>query len=317
MFLSKEGDFSMALYPIAKMILEQMEAAGAPQMSTLTPEEARVSTDVSSLAGIPEAVASVEERHIPGPAGDIPIRIYTPQGQGPFPALIYYHGGGWVIGNLDVVDVPCRQLANRTGCVVISVDYRLAPEHPFPAPAEDAYAAVEWVAANGDEIDVDSSKIAVSGDSAGGNLAAVVCLMAKDKGGPKISYQILFYPVTEHSYETKSYQENADGYFLTKDSMVWFWNHYLQQEEDGKNPYASPLLAEDVSGLPPALVVTAEYDPLRDEGEAYAKKLLDAGVGVTLKRYEGLIHGFIWMTGALPQGIEAIELAAEELKAVF
>ena len=307
----------MALYPIAKMILEQMEAAGAPQMSTLTPEEARVSTDVSSLAGIPEAVASVEERHIPGPAGDIPIRIYTPQGQGPFPALIYYHGGGWVIGNLDVVDVPCRQLANRTGCVVISVDYRLAPEHPFPAPAEDAYAAVEWVAANGDEIDVDSSKIAVSGDSAGGNLAAVVCLMAKDKGGPKISYQILFYPVTEHSYETKSYQENADGYFLTKDSMVWFWNHYLQQEEDGKNPYASPLLAEDVSGLPPALVVTAEYDPLRDEGEAYAKKLLDAGVGVTLKRYEGLIHGFIWMSGALPQGIEAIELAAEELKAVF
>ena len=317
MFLSKGGDFSMALYPIAKMILEQMEAAGAPQMSTLTPEEARVSTDVSSLAGIPEAVASVEERHIPGPAGDIPIRIYTPQGQGPFPALIYYHGGGWVIGNLDVVDVPCRQLANRTGCVVISVDYRLAPEHPFPAPAEDAYAAVEWVAANGEEIDVDSSKIAVSGDSAGGNLAAVVCLMAKDKGGPKISYQILFYPVTEHSYETKSYQENADGYFLTKDSMVWFWNHYLQQEEDGKNPYASPLLAEDVSGLPPALVVTAEYDPLRDEGEAYAKKLLDAGVGVTLKRYEGLIHGFIWMSGALPQGIEAIELAAEELKAVF
>ena len=317
MFLSKEGDFAMALYPMAKMILEQMEAVGAPQMSTLTPEEARVSTDVSSLAGIPEAVASVEERHIPGPAGDIPIRIYTPQGQGPFPALIYYHGGGWVVGNLDVVDVPCRQLANRTGCVVISVDYRLAPEHPFPAPAEDAYAAVEWVAANGDEIDVDSSKIAVSGDSAGGNLAAVVCLMAKDKGGPKISYQILFYPVTEHSYETKSYQENADGYFLTKDSMVWFWNHYLQQEEDGKNPYASPLLAEDVSGLPPALVVTAEYDPLRDEGEAYAKKLLDAGVGVTLKRYEGLIHGFIWMSGALPQGVEAIELAAEELKAVF
>ena len=160
-------------------------------------------------------------------------------------------------------------------------------------------------------------KIAVSGDSAGGNLAAVVCLMAKDKGGPKISYQILFYPVTEHSYETASYRDNADGYFLTKDSMVWFWNHYLQQEENGKNPYASPLLAEDVSGLPPALVVTAEYDPLRDEGEAYAKKLLDAGVGVTLKRYEGLIHGFIWMSGALPQGVEAIELAAEELKGVF
>ncbi|MGM9950322.1 MAG: alpha/beta hydrolase [Lysinibacillus sp.] len=307
----------MALHPAAKVILEQLEAAGAPPMSTLTPEEARTSMDIGLLAGIPEAVASVEERRIPGPAGDIPVRIYTPEGQGPFPAIIYYHGGGWVIGNLDVVDVPCRLLANRTGCVVISVDYRLAPEHPFPAPAEDAYAAVEWVANHGETIFVDTSKLVVSGDSAGGNLAAVVCLMAKDKGGPEISYQILFYPVTEHSYNTKSYQDNAQGYFLTKDSMEWFWNHYLQEEENGEHPYASPLRAEDVSGLPPALVITAEYDPLRDEGEAYAKKLLDAGVGITLKRYEGMIHGFIWMSGALPQGGEAIELAAEELNGVF
>ena len=306
----------MALHPAAKLILEQMEVSGAPAMSTLTPEEARISTDISMLAGVPEEVAKVEETLIPGPAGEIPVRIYTPEGQGPFPALVYYHGGGWVIGNLDVVDVPCRQLANRTGCIVISVDYRLAPEHPFPAPAEDAYAAVEWVAENGDSICVDSSRIAVAGDSAGGNLAAVVCLMAKDKEGPKISYQILFYPVTEHSYDTISYHENAEGYFLTKDSMVWFWNHYLQ-EESGEHPYASPLRAKDVSGLPPALVVTAEYDPLRDEGEAYAKKLFDAGVGVTLKRYEGLIHGFVWMSGVLPQGLEAIELAAEELQGIF
>lgn len=306
----------MALHPAAKLVLEQMEVSGTPAMSTLTPEEARISTDISMLAGVPEEVAKVEETLIPGPAGEIPVRIYTPEGQGPFPALVYYHGGGWVIGNLDVVDVPCRQLANRTGCVVISVDYRLAPEHPFPAPAEDAYAAVEWVAENGDSICVDSSRIAVAGDSAGGNLAAVVCLMAKDKEGPKISYQILFYPVTEHSCDTISYHENAEGYFLTKDSMVWFWNHYLQ-EESGEHPYASPLRAKDVSGLPPALVVTAEYDPLRDEGEAYAKKLFDAGVGVTLKRYEGLIHGFVWMSGVLPQGLEAIELAAEELQGIF
>lgn len=306
----------MALHPAAKLILEQMEVSGTPAMSTLTPEEARISTDISMLAGVPEEVAKVEETLIPGPAGEIPVRIYTPEGQGPFPALVYYHGGGWVIGNLDVVDVPCRQLANRTGCVVISVDYRLAPEHPFPAPAEDAYAAVEWVAENGDSICVDSSRIAVAGDSAGGNLAAVVCLMAKDKEGPKISYQILFYPVTEHSCDTISYHENAEGYFLTKDSMVWFWNHYLQ-EESGEHPYASPLRAKDVSGLPSALVVTAEYDPLRDEGEAYAKKLFDAGVGVTLKRYEGLIHGFVWMSGVLPQGLEAIELAAEELQGIF
>lgn len=306
----------MALHPAAKLILEQMEASGAPAMSTLSPAEARVSMDISMLAGVTEEVASVKERLIPGPAGEIPVRIYTPEGQGPFPALIYYHGGGWVIGNLDAVDVPCRQLTNRTGCVVISVDYRLAPEHPFPAPAEDAYAAVEWVAENGESICVDTSKIAVAGDSAGGNLAAVVCLMAKDRGGPKISYQILFYPVTDHNYETKSYQDNEEGYFLTKDSMIWFWNHYLQ-EESGEHPYASPLQAKDVSGLPPALVVTAEYDPLRDEGEAYAKRLFDAGVPVTLKRYEGLIHGFIWMSGALAQGLDAIELAAEELEGVF
>jgi acetyl esterase len=306
----------MALHPAAKLILEQMEAARAPAMSTLTPAEARRSTDISMLAGIPEEVASIEERLIPGPAGEIPIRIYTPEGQGPFPVLIYYHGGGWVIGSLDVVDVPCRQLANRTGCVVISVDYRLAPEHPFPAPAEDAYAAVVWAAENGESLCMDSSKIIVAGDSAGGNLAAVVCLMAKDRGGPKISYQILFYPVTDHSYETKSYQDNAEGYFLTKDSMMWFWNHYLQ-EKSGEHPYASPLRVKDVNSLPPALVVTAEYDPLRDEGEAYAKRLFDAGIPVTLKRYEGLIHGFVWMSGVLPQGLEAIELAAEELNGMF
>nr|WP_281427635.1 alpha/beta hydrolase [Mesobacillus maritimus] len=269
------------------------------------------------MAGIPEEVGKVEDRRIPGPGGEIPVRIYTPEGEGPFPALVYYHGGGWVIGNLDTVEVPCRLLTNRANCVVISVDYRLAPEHKFPAAAEDAYSAVQWVVDNASSIGVDSARVAVGGDSAGGNLAAVVALMAKDKGGPSISYQMLIYPVTNHNYDTQSYKDNAEGYFLTKSTMEWFWNHYLRNEEDGKNPYASPLLAEDVSGLPPALVITGGFDPLRDEGEAYAEKLKAAGVAVEATRYDGMIHGFFWLPGMLLQGDKAIHQAANALREAF
>lgn len=307
----------MTLDPQAKFILNQLEEAGAPPMHTLTPEEARQAFDLTPLAGEPEEVGKVENRTIPGPAGEIPVRIYTPRGEGPFPVLVYYHGGGWVIGNLDGVDVPCRLLTNRANCVVVSVDYRLAPENKFPAAAEDAYAAVKWVAENGSTIQVDTERIAVGGDSAGGNLAAVVALMARDHGGPSLVYQMLIYPVTNHSYETESYRQNADGYLLTRDSMVWFWNHYLREEQDGQNPYASPLLAEDLSGLPPALVLTAEYDPLRDEGEAYAERLKEAGVSVETTRYNGMIHGFFWMPGALEQGRKSIEQAASALRKAF
>ena len=307
----------MALDPQAKFLLEQMEAAGAPPMDSLSPEEARATTDFSALAGAPEEVGKVENRNIPGPGGEIPVRIYTPNGEGPFPALVYYHGGGWVIGNLETVDVPCRLLANRANCVVVSVDYRLAPEHKFPAAADDSYAAAKWVVENADSIQVDAESVAIGGDSAGGNLAAVVALMARDKGEISLAYQMLVYPVTNHSYATESYTENADGYLLTKDSMVWFWNHYLRNEEDGKNPYASPLQAEDLSGLPPALVLTGEFDPLRDEGEAYAERLREAGVQVEAKRYDGMIHGYFWMPGVLEQGRQSIEHAAKALKQVF
>ncbi|NHM31468.1 alpha/beta hydrolase [Neobacillus terrae] len=307
----------MALDPQAKFLLEQMEAAGAPPMDSLSPEEARATTDFSALAGEPEEVGKVENQTIAGPGGEIPVRIYTPKGEGPFPALVYYHGGGWVIGNLETVDVPCRLLANRANCVVVSVDYRLAPEHKFPAAADDSYAAAKWVVDNAASIQVDAERVAIGGDSAGGNLAAVVALMARDKGEISLAYQMLVYPVTNHSYATESYTENADGYLLTKDSMVWFWNHYLQSEEDGKNPYASPLLAEDLSGLPPALVLTGEFDPLRDEGEAYAERLREAGVQVEAKRYDGMIHGYFWMPGALEQGRQSIEHAAKALKQVF
>ena len=307
----------MALDPQAKFLLEQMEAAGAPPMDSLSPEEARATTDFSALAGVPEEVGKVENRNIPGPGGEIPVRIYTPNGEGPFPALVYYHGGGWVIGNLETVDVPCRLLANRANCVVVSVDYRLAPEHKFPAAADDSYAAAKWVVENAASIQVEAERVAIGGDSAGGNLAAVVALMARDKGEISLAYQMLVYPVTNHSYATESYTENADGYLLTKDSMVWFWNHYLRNEEDGKNPYASPLQAEDLSGLPPALVLTGEFDPLRDEGEAYAERLREAGVQVEAKRYDGMIHGYFWMPGVLEQGRQSIEHAAKALKQVF
>lgn len=307
----------MKLDSQAQFLLEQMDAAGAPPMSSLSPEEARSTTDFSALAGIPEEVGKVENRTIPGPGGEIPVRIYTPEGEGPFPSLVFYHGGGWVIGDLDTVDVPCRLLTNRANCVVVSVDYRLAPEHKFPAAADDAYAAAKWVVENGPSIQVDSSRVAVGGDSAGGNLAAVVSLLARDKNEIDLAYQLLIYPVTNYSYETVSYRDNADGYLLTKDSMVWFWDHYLRDAEDGKNPYASPLRTEDLSNLPPTLVITAEFDPLRDEGEDYAQRLKEAGVQVEETRYNGMIHGFFWMPGALEQGMQAVNQAADALKRAF
>lgn len=307
----------MTLDPQAKFLLEQMEAAGAPPMHTQTPEEVRETLDFRPLAGEPEEVGKVVNQTIPGPGGEIPVRIYTPHGEGPFPALVYYHGGGWVIGDLDGVDVPCRLLTNRANCVVVSVDYRLAPEHKFPAAVDDAYAAAKWVVENASSIQVDPARVAVGGDSAGGNLAAVTALMARDLEGPALCYQLLIYPVTNHAYTTASYRDNADGYLLTKDSMVWFWNHYLREEQDGQHPYASPLLAEDLSGLPSALVMTAEFDPLRDEGEAYASRLQEAGVAVEVERYNGMIHGFFWMPGVLEQGKKSIEQAALALKQAF
>lgn len=301
----------------AQFVLEQLKALGVPPMETLPPEEARVWANFSPLAGPPEKVKKVEDRTINGPGGEIPIRIYTPAGEGPFPALIYYHGGGWVIGDLETVDVPCRRIANRASCIVVSVDYRLAPEHKFPAAVEDAYAAVKWVADHAASIQVDPNRIAVGGDSAGGNLATVVSMMARDKGGPAIVQQILLYPVTHHSFDTNSYGENADGYFLTKATMMWFWSHYLRNEQDGKNPYASPLLADTLIGLPPALIITAGFDPLRDEGEAYAERLKSAGVDVEMTRYDSMIHGFCWMPGAIEQGKRALDQVASTLQRTF
>ena len=308
----------MPLDPQAKAVLDQMAALGLPAMITLSPEQARRQMEMRRAAAPPgDPVAHVEDRAIPGPAGDIPIRIYTPEASGTLPVLVYFHGGGWVIGSIETHDATSRALANAAGCIVVSVDYRLAPEHKFPAAAEDAYAATKWVAESAAALGGDPRRIAVGGDSAGGNLAAAVCLMARDRGGPSLAYQVLIYPVTDYSFDTPSYRENAEGYLLTKDSMGWFWNHYLRDESDGRNPYASPLRAESLAGLPPALIITAEFDPLRDEGEAYADRLREAGVPVACSRYDGMIHGFVGLATVLDKGKLAVGEAAGALRAAF
>ncbi len=285
----------MPLDPQAQAFLDQMVSLGAPQLHTLSPQDARKAFDtLAQLSGLkPEAVAKIEDRLIPGPGGQISARFYTPQGRAAFPVLVFFHGGGFVIGSIELYDEFCRALTNGAGCIVISVGYRLAPEHKFPAAVEDCYAATKWVAVNAKAIGGDSMRIAVGGDSAGGNLAAVVALMARDKGTVPLVLQLLMYPATNLAHDTLSAQENANDYFLTRDDMIWFRSLYLSSDADRNNPYASPLRAQDLHGLPPALVITAEYDPLRDEGEAYAARLREAGVTTICTRYNGMIHGFL------------------------
>lgn len=219
-----------------------------------------------------------------------------------------------MVGDLETVDSACTILTNRAEAVVVSVDYRLAPENRFPAPVTDCYAATEWVSANAAELGIDPQRIAVGGDSAGGNLATVVSIMARDRGAPELAYQVLFYPVTNMDFETASYQANGADYFLTTDMMRWFWGHYIESEDVGRDVRASPLLTEDLSNLPPAFVATAEFDPLRDEGEAYAELLLKAGNDVAIKRYDGQIHGFVTLCGVMDRGKQTIEDAAAQMR---
>lgn len=307
----------MPLDPQAKAILDASAQLNLPELHTLTPAEARERMAAMRVPVEGEPVASIENRAIPGPLGEIPVRIYRPAAAGPLPVLVYYHGGGWVVGDLEYQDAACRFLANHVPCAVVSVDYRMAPEHKFPAPLEDCYAATKWVAENATAIGADASRIAIGGDSAGGNLAAAVALMARDRGGPGLAHQLLVYPVTDFNLETGSYLANAEGYMLTRESMRWFWNHYLSTPEDGADPLASPLRAEDLRGLPPATVFTAEFDPLRDEGEAYGERLRQAGVPVEVTRYDGLIHGFFAMSHVLDQAKASHERAATALARAF
>ena len=290
---------------------------GLTPSHTLTPEEARRQSDAMRVRGELEPVARVEDRTIPGPAGEIPVRVYSAQPDAALPALVYFHGGGWVVGDLDSHDNVCRALANRSGCSVVSVHYRRAPEAEYPAAADDCYAAAVWVAEHAAEVGGDG-RIAVGGDSAGGNLAAVVSQMARERGGPQIAAQILIYPVTDFSFETDSYQLNGDGsYGLSEAGMRWYWGLYAPDEARAVEPYASPLRTGDLSNLPPALVQTAEYDALRDEGEAYGAALEAAGNTVCTTRYDGVIHGFVSMFAAVPEGSAALDEIAECLRAAF
>ncbi len=308
----------MPLDPQVQLLLDQLAALNAPVLSMMTPDEVRTQMrEERAFFGEPEPIAQSENRTIPGPQGEIPVRIYTPEGSGIFPLLVFFHGGGWVIGDLDTHDGLCRSLANRAGCVVVSVDYRLAPEHTFPAAPEDCYAATKWVAEHAALLQGDAARIAVGGDSAGGNLTAVISQMARDRGGPPLIFELMIYPATDFTMSCPSIDENAEGYFLTKDDMIWFTNHYLNNEADKQNPLASPLFATNLQGLPPALIITAEYDPLRDEGERYGQRLKEAGVPVTIHRYDGAIHGFVSMAPLLDVGKRAIEECAQALRAAF
>nr|WP_263326589.1 alpha/beta hydrolase [Neobacillus sp. Marseille-Q6967] len=312
----------MPLQPQVKSLLDmiaQARADGGKAIEEMTVQENRdgLMGFYQGVVGEPQEVGKVEDIKIPVDGAEIGLRLYTPKGNGPFPVFVYYHGGGWVLGDLEVIDPILRSVTNSTECLVVSVDYRLAPEYKFPIPAEDCYSATKWVAENISKYNGDPSRIAVGGDSAGGNLAAVVPLMAKDRGGPAIAYQVLLYPVTDLSFDTQSYIENGKDHYLETPAMHWFKDQYLNNDSEKTHPYAAPLLADDVSGLPPALVITAEYDVLRDEGEAYAARLREAGVSVEQTRYNGQIHGFFWMPVLMDDAKKALEQITNALNKQF
>lgn len=309
------------LDPQAQALLEQMVSAGSVS-DRLSPEEKLIAARESHravipLAGEPEPVRNIYERQIPSESGSIPVRIYAPKAD-QAPVLIYFHGGSFMSGDLDTHDTPLRALANKVGCIIVAVAYRLAPEHPFPVAPEDCYTVTKWVAENADEIGADKTRIAVGGDSAGGDLATVVCLMARDRGSPAIMYQVLLYPDTDLTESSASWIELADSNkpIITREGKLSSIAMYVPQGVDVKHPYVSPLYAQ-VSQLPPAFIVTGEFDPQRDEGEAYAARLEQAGIPVVSKRYKGMIHGFFQMAGVLDAGKELIAETATALKDAF
>ncbi|MFL5792932.1 MAG: alpha/beta hydrolase [Actinomycetota bacterium] len=308
----------MALLPEIRSLLDQQATSGRPPLHHQSVEQARAfhAADAAALNGPPAPVAAVADRRVPGPAGELPVRVYTPEGSPPFPIVVFFHGGGWVVGTLDTYDPLCRALAAATPAVVVSVDYRLAPEHRWPAAVEDAYAATEWASRNAAALGGVQHRLAVAGDSAGGNLAAVVALGARDRGGPAIAFQLLVYPVLDAAGDTASWREYADGYHLTADGMRWYWDHYLGGA-DGAAPDASPLRAAFVGGLPPALVIGAEYDILRDEGEAYAARLAEAGVDASASRHAGVVHGFVRWRAVTGAAGDALQEAATALRSAL
>jgi acetyl esterase len=305
----------MALDPQARAVIDLVIKSGRPPYHQLSPKEARQMFKETRPASTPQPPEIGVVRDML--AESIPVRVYRPVGANadtPLPALVYFHGGGWVIGDLETHDVLCRQLTAEAGIVTVSVDYRLAPEAKFPAAADDAWTATRWVVANAGKLGVDPQRLAVGGDSAGGNLAAVVALMARDAGGPMLRQQVLLYPVTDAGTETASYRSFAEGHLLTRDSMVWFFDQYLPSNATASDWRVSPLRAASHAGVAPALIVTAGFDPLRDEGEAYARKLRDAGVMVDYVCYGGMIHGFVPMGKLIDTGNRAVSHIAASLR---
>ena len=310
------------LDPQARAVLERVARANLPAYPQLGAAGARTlyRETRGALAAVPPEVESVSDLHAPGPAGDIRVRLYRPRGAadaGPLPALVYFHGGGWTIGDLDTHDVVCRVLADLARCAVASVDYRLAPEHKFPAAVDDAVAATRWVAREAGRLGIDARRIAVGGDSAGGNLAAVVALIARDEDDPPLAMQTLIYPATDMAADTASHLRYGDGHLLTRDAILWFRGNYLRDGADEADWRASPLRAADLARLPPAYVITAGFDPLVDEGRAYADRLRAAGVPVTYECFEGMIHGFVTMGGVIAAAHHALARCAQGLRAVF
>jgi acetyl esterase len=306
----------MALDPQVKTVLDQMASLGGPPIQELEVTEARALLDrLAAVGGPPAEVAHVEDRTFAGPAGDVPVRIYRPTDDaGPQPVLVWFHGGGWVLGSIEGSDLTSRNLAAQAGVVVVSVGYRLAPEHPYPSGLDDCYAALVWVTATAGDLGIDPARVAVGGDSAGGNLAAVVAIAARDRGGPAVRFQLLVYPITDALMSYPSVRDNGQGYMLTDDSMKWFVELYLGEHGDPKDPLVSPIYADDLSGLPPALVITAEYDPLRDEGEAYGTRLQQGRVAAKVSRYDGMIHGFFSMGAIVDAARPAAAEAADALR---
>jgi acetyl esterase len=333
--------------PAAAAAVAEIEALGVPEWHTLSVEAARRLEDRVFTPDSLPSLPFVRDFAIAGPGGEIPLRVYRPAplprrdeagetsggnagqdaGEGPhdaatpggdgglLPTLVFYHGGGWTLGTLDSAGGICRELARRAGCVVVSVDYRLAPEHPFPAPVEDAVTAVSWVAGNAHAFGGDPERVAVGGTSAGGALAAAVSLWARDFGDVDVTHQLLAYPATDYAFDTESYRENADGPLLTRADMEWFWAQYLRSPLDGANPYAAPMAARSVADLPAATVVTGGFDPLRDDGLGYADRLAHAGVDVDRVHAPRLPHGFLSLADDVPAADAAMAEVADSLRA--
>jgi acetyl esterase len=306
----------MTLAPEIKAFLEAGAKAGLPQVWEAPLHVIRRNTQTRpALAGPAEPILEIENKFIPGPTADLPIRIYRPTNNPTAPAIVYFHGGGWVLNFLDIYDASLTTIANRTGATIISVNYQKAPEHPFPIPFDDCYATLEWVLANSEVLRINRQSVAVAGDSAGGNLASAVALKARDQK-IELAYQLLIYPCNERNFETPSYIKNATGYGLSTQAMQWFWDQYLQGDSHDQNPYAIPARADSLKDVAPAIIVTAEYDPLLSDSEQYVELLKASGVDVRYREFKGMIHGFFSNLAVTPTAMDAITFVVGEIKEI-